>query len=83
MSCHGMIRSTAAHPFNLTKAEHRVWQTMSDTGLSGKRLAAHLEQNEQTIYHHLKQIFCKLGVNSATEAVVLYYKRKQDDSQGS
>ena len=56
---------------DLTKKERQILERLA-IGKSYKEIADELGRSPQTIYSHSKRMYRKMGVNSKTEAVVLF-----------
>jgi DNA-binding NarL/FixJ family response regulator len=61
--------------FELSKREHEVLELLT-RGYSYKKIAAHLFVSVDTIGSHIKNIYSKLQVNSASEAVAKALKHR-------
>jgi NarL family two-component system response regulator YdfI len=66
----------------LTKKEAIILGHLAE-GKSYKEIADQLQRSTQTIYSHSKRMYRKLGVNSKTEAVVLYLQANRPASHAS
>jgi DNA-binding NarL/FixJ family response regulator len=63
----------------LTKKEAVILGHLAE-GKSYKEIADQMQRSPQTIYSHSKRMYRKLGVNSKTEAVVLYLQANRPAS---
>lgn len=65
------------NPFGLTLRETEVMNLMID-GASYKMIAGKLGICYDTVHNHIKKIYCKLGVNSMSEAVAKVLKSQKN-----
>lgn len=65
-----MLQKSMSMPPELTRRQQEVARLLSETGLSDKEVAAHLDISEGTMRKHVENVYRRVGVHSRAELTV-------------